>query len=141
MIKGWIFQQVHILISGVQHDFCNLITLVKNNNEVIFQTLLPYYLITMKIEYNNLYTHFILITQNRYPLITERQRERIEKYWLYRIAVLSKDIMFHIIAQTPKGWHYYRKYNSCVDQTPKGWHYYRKYNSCVAQNPEGVTLL
>jgi len=80
VIKGWIFQQVHILISGVQHDFCNLITLVKNNNEVIFQTLLPYYLITMKIEYNNLYTHFILITQNRYPLITERQRERIEKY-------------------------------------------------------------
>ena len=33
----------------------------------------------MKIEYNNLYTHFILITQNRYPLITERQRERIER--------------------------------------------------------------
>ncbi len=34
----------------------------------------------MKIEYNNLYTHFILITQNRYPIILERQRIRIEKY-------------------------------------------------------------
>lgn len=34
----------------------------------------------MKIEYNNLYTHFILITQNRFPLIPEKNRERIEKY-------------------------------------------------------------
>ena len=34
----------------------------------------------MKIEYHNLYTHFILITQNRLPLITESHRERIEKY-------------------------------------------------------------
>lgn len=34
----------------------------------------------MKIEYHNLYTHFILITQNRYPYIGEMHRERIEKY-------------------------------------------------------------
>ena len=34
----------------------------------------------MKIEYNNLYTHFILITKNRQPLIPEKNRERIEKY-------------------------------------------------------------
>jgi len=34
----------------------------------------------MKIEYNNLYTHFILITANRYPIIPEINRERIEKY-------------------------------------------------------------
>ena len=34
----------------------------------------------MKIEYYNLYTHFILITQNRIPLISEHHRERIEKY-------------------------------------------------------------
>lgn len=34
----------------------------------------------MKIEYNNLYTHFILITKNRYPFIAEKIRERIEKY-------------------------------------------------------------
>ena len=34
----------------------------------------------MKIEYNNLYTHFILITQNRIPSIPQKNRERIEKY-------------------------------------------------------------
>jgi len=34
----------------------------------------------MKIEYYNLYTHFILITKNRYPFITEKHRVRIEKY-------------------------------------------------------------
>ena len=34
----------------------------------------------MKIEYNNLYTHFILITQNRVPFIQEAVRSRIEKY-------------------------------------------------------------
>lgn len=34
----------------------------------------------MKIEYNNLYTHFILITFNRQPLIKEEFRNRIEKY-------------------------------------------------------------
>src|SRR6185503_5888373 len=34
----------------------------------------------MKIEYHNLYTHFILITQNRIPSIPGRNRERIEKY-------------------------------------------------------------
>ena len=34
----------------------------------------------MKIKYNNLYTHFILITSNRFPFIEEKNRERIEKY-------------------------------------------------------------
>ncbi len=34
----------------------------------------------MKIEYNNLYTHFILITQNRFPFIQEINRARIKKY-------------------------------------------------------------
>ncbi len=34
----------------------------------------------MKIEYHNLYTHFILITQNRIPSILPKNRERIEKY-------------------------------------------------------------
>ena len=34
----------------------------------------------MKIEYHNLYTHFILITQKRTPFIPEKNRERIEKY-------------------------------------------------------------
>lgn len=34
----------------------------------------------MKIEYNNLYTHFIFITLNREPIIQEKNRQRIEKY-------------------------------------------------------------
>jgi len=34
----------------------------------------------MKIEYNNLYTHFILTTLHRVPLIAEKSRQRIEKY-------------------------------------------------------------
>jgi putative transposase len=34
----------------------------------------------MKVEYNNLYTHFVLTTLHRYPIIPEQNRERIEKY-------------------------------------------------------------
>lgn len=34
----------------------------------------------MKVEYNNLYTHFIFTTLHRLPLIAEKSRERIEKY-------------------------------------------------------------
>ena len=34
----------------------------------------------MKIEYHNLFTHFILITQNRISSIPQKNRERIEKY-------------------------------------------------------------
>ncbi len=34
----------------------------------------------MKIEYNNLYTHFVFVTLHREHLIIEKDRERIEKY-------------------------------------------------------------
>jgi len=34
----------------------------------------------MKIEYNNLYTHYIVTTLHRQPLILEKHRKRIEKY-------------------------------------------------------------
>ena len=34
----------------------------------------------MKVEYNNLYTHFVFTTLNRMPVILERNRQRIEKY-------------------------------------------------------------
>ena len=34
----------------------------------------------MKIEYNNLYTHFIFTTYKREPVILAKNRERIEKY-------------------------------------------------------------
>ncbi len=34
----------------------------------------------MKIDYDNCYTHFVLVTTNRFPLIEEKNRVRIEKY-------------------------------------------------------------
>ncbi len=34
----------------------------------------------MKIEYNNLYTHFVYSTHKRQPIISEKHRVRIEKY-------------------------------------------------------------
>ena len=34
----------------------------------------------MKVEYNNLYTHFVFTTINRQPIILEQFRSRIEKY-------------------------------------------------------------
>jgi putative transposase len=34
----------------------------------------------MKIDFNNLYTHFVFITAGRIPLIEEDSRDRIEKY-------------------------------------------------------------
>jgi putative transposase len=41
-------------------------------------TLLPYSV--MKIEYNNLYIHFVFTTKGLEPLIPEKNRIRIEKY-------------------------------------------------------------
>ena len=65
----------------------------------------------MIIEYYNLYTHFILITQNRIPGIAELNRERIEKYItgivnnnnskLYSIYANPEHVHF-LISQTPK---------------------------------------
>ena len=38
----------------------------------------------MKIEYHNLYTHFILITQNRIPFIPEKNgQNRKVCFWRY----------------------------------------------------------
>ncbi|MDR2684659.1 MAG: transposase [Prevotellaceae bacterium] len=34
----------------------------------------------MKVEYHNIYMHYVLVTQNRMPIILEKFRERIEKY-------------------------------------------------------------
>ena len=34
----------------------------------------------MKIQYYNLYTHFVFTTRGRFPVITELHRDRIEKY-------------------------------------------------------------
>ena len=65
----------------------------------------------MKIEYNNLYTHFILTTLHRQPLISENHRERIEKYitgivnnnncHLYAINANPEHVHF-LLSRSPK---------------------------------------
>ena len=65
----------------------------------------------MKIEYHNLYTHFILITQNRTPSITAKNRGRIEKYItgvinnnyskLYSIYANPEHVHF-LVSRSPK---------------------------------------
>lgn len=41
----------------------------------------------MKVQYNNLYTHFVFISYNRLSLIKEKNRDRIEKH----ITVIIKN--------------------------------------------------
>ncbi len=65
----------------------------------------------MKIEYNNLYTHFIFTTLHRLPLISEKHRERIEKYitgivnnndsHLYSIYANLEHVHF-LVSRSPK---------------------------------------
>ena len=65
----------------------------------------------MKIEYNNLYTHFIFTTLHRLPLISEKHRERIEKYitgivknndsHLYAIYANPEHVHF-LVSRSPK---------------------------------------
>jgi REP element-mobilizing transposase RayT len=53
----------------------------------------------MKVEYNNLYTHFVFTTFNRMPLILEQFRERIEKY-ITGIVNNNKCKMYSIYANS-----------------------------------------
>jgi putative transposase len=65
----------------------------------------------MKINYNNLYTHFIFTTLHRSPLILEKHRERIEKYitgivnnnesQLYAIYANPEHVHF-LVSRSPK---------------------------------------
>ena len=65
----------------------------------------------MKIEYNNLYTHFIFTTLHRLPVISETHRERIEKYMtgivnnndsrLYSIYANPEHVHF-VVSRSPK---------------------------------------
>ena len=65
----------------------------------------------MKIEYNNLYTHFIFTTLHRLPLIAEKHRGRIEKYitgivnnngsQLYAIYANPEHVHF-LVSRNPK---------------------------------------
>ncbi len=58
----------------------------------------------MKIEYNNLYTHFIFTTLHRLPLIAEKHRERIEKY--ITGIVNNNDSQLYAIYANPEHVHF-----------------------------------
>lgn len=58
----------------------------------------------MKIQYNNLYTHFILVTLNRFPFINEESRERIEKY--ITGIINNKDSKLYAIYANPEHVHF-----------------------------------
>lgn len=65
----------------------------------------------MRVEYNNLYTHFVFTTLHRLPLIAEQHRERIEKYitgiirnsdsHLYAIYANPEHVHF-LVSRSPK---------------------------------------
>ncbi len=65
----------------------------------------------MKIEYNNLYTHFIFTTLHRLPLISEKHRERIEKY--ITGIVNNNDSQLYAIFANPEHVHF------LVSRSPK----------------------
>jgi len=83
---------------------------------LIENTIRVFHLITlfnakMKIKYNNLYTHFILTTLHRQPVMSENNRERIEKYitgivnnnncHLYAIYANPEHVHF-LLSRSPK---------------------------------------
>jgi REP element-mobilizing transposase RayT len=65
----------------------------------------------MKIDYNNLYTDFIFTTLHRIPIISEKNRERIEKY-VTRI-VNQNDSHLNSIYANPEHVHFF------VSRSPK----------------------
>ena len=65
----------------------------------------------MKIEYNNLYTHFLFTTLHRIPLISEKHRERIEKY--ITGIVNNNDSQLYAIYANPEHVHF------LVSRSPK----------------------
>ena len=65
----------------------------------------------MKIEYNNLYTHFVFTTLDRKPLIAEINRERIEKY--ITGIINNNDSQLYAIYANPEHTHF------IVSRSPK----------------------
>jgi REP element-mobilizing transposase RayT len=65
----------------------------------------------MKVEFNNLYTHFIFTTAGRLPVIVEESRDRIEKYMtgivakqhckMYSIYANPEHVHF-LVSRSPK---------------------------------------
>jgi len=58
----------------------------------------------MKVEFNNLYTHFIFTTVHRLPVIIELNRKRIEKY--ITGIVKNNDSRLYAIYANPEHMHF-----------------------------------
>jgi REP element-mobilizing transposase RayT len=58
----------------------------------------------MKVEYNNLYTHFVFTTFQRKVLISEKHRQRIEKY--ITGVVNNLDCQLYAIYANPEHVHF-----------------------------------
>jgi len=58
----------------------------------------------MKVEYKNLYTHFVFTTLHRLPLIEEENRPRIEKY--ITGIVKHQDCQLYAIYANPEHVHF-----------------------------------
>jgi len=67
----------------------------------------------MKIDYNNLYTHFVFTTLNRMPLILEQFRIRIEKY--ITGIVNNNGCQLYAIYANPEHVHFFVSINPCID--------------------------
>ena len=68
----------------------------------------------MKIEYNNLYTHYVFTTLNRMPLIMEHNRERIEKY--ITGIVNNQDCKMYSIYANPEHIHFLISRSPKIDE-------------------------
>ena len=68
----------------------------------------------MKVEYNNLYTHFVFTTLNRMPIILEKNRQRIEKYMTGIIN--NNDCRLYTIYANPEHVHFLVSRSPCMDE-------------------------
>jgi len=68
----------------------------------------------MKIDYNNLYTHFVFTTLNRMPIIREQFRQGIEKY--ITGIVNNNHCKLYAIYANPEHVHFLVSHTPCLDE-------------------------
>jgi REP element-mobilizing transposase RayT len=68
----------------------------------------------MKIEYNNLYVHFVFTTLHRLPLIIENNRVRIEKY--ITGIVKNNNCLLYAIYANPEHMHFLISRSPSMDE-------------------------
>lgn len=68
----------------------------------------------MKVQYNNLYVHFVFTTLNRVPLIEEKNRARIEKY--ITGIVNNNDCQLYAIYVNPEHAHFLVSRSPNIDE-------------------------